>query len=207
MKTRTPSDSTRSERRAVVSTIHSTPSGVSLDSQNYPLELLAVVAARLLEGSDYTGAVERAVALLNACKEYQEQSVRNKTLLDKIGELSEARDAGERAAKRVPFSSALEKIYGRSRMGRNLEYHYALTGYKLGFDEPRVLEKVISLEMERGFLIPELEGLAREYKSIPSAEWRAIVAEHKRHRTPPENKIVDRQKKRSSGKKPLTAGK
>ena len=209
MKKKTLSDGARNKHSRVenenVKTTHATPTGVSVDAQIYPLDLLSAVAARLLEGNDYVGAVERAVALLNACRKYQQEALRNKSLLNEIEALGEARQNEEQTARRVPFSSALEKIYGRSRMDRNLESHLVMTSDRLGL-VGELLDKAISEEMKQGFLPSEVDALANRYKAIPSADWRAIVAEYKQHRKPPENKSLDRLKKRDSGKKPRAPG-
>jgi hypothetical protein len=191
-------------------TIHNTPDGISLDTQIYPLELLAATAARLLNGNDYDGAVEGAVALLNACKRYQGKALRNKTVLGKIEEACEVRKTEERPAGRIPFNDALEKIYGRSRLSRNVEAHLTFTAYRLGLlDQPQLSEKVVSQERKRDFLPSEVATLAKDYKAIPRGEWRVILDEYKRHLAPTEKnkKHFDAAQKPVSGKKRRVSGK
>lgn len=191
-------------------TIHDTPNGIVVDAQTYPLELLAATAARLLEGNDYEGAVERAVALLNACKRYQWLALRNKTLMGNIEEMSKERKREETAAKRIPFSAALEKIYGRSRLSRNIDTHCIFTAYRLGLlAEPEAYLKLIEIQKQEGFLPSEVASLTKDYKAIPANEWRGIVDEYKRHRAPigKSKKAFDTAKKPVSGKKRRVAGK
>jgi len=191
--------------------IHNTPDGISLDAQIYPLELLAATAARLLEGNDYEGAVERAVALLNTCERYQVQALRNKTVLGKIEEAFEDRKTEERTAKRVPFGDALEEIYGKHRPKRNRETHLAFTAHRLELnDAPLILEKVISQERKQGFLPSEVASLTKDYNAIPSNERHVIVGEYNRHFTPAEKKVKKvllRPKSPASGKKRRVVGK
>ncbi len=190
--------------------MHNTPDGISLDAQIYPLELLAATAARLLKGDDYDGAVESAVALLNACKRYQGKALRNKAALEKIEETCEDRKTEERTARRIPFSNALEKIYGRSRLSRNVEAHLAFTAYRLElFDQPWLSEEVISREMKQGFLPSEVASFAKDYKAVSRKEWREIVDAYKRHQTSAEKirKHFDAAQKPVSGKKRRGSGK
>jgi hypothetical protein len=165
--------------------IHNTPDGIALDAQIYPLELLAATAARLLEGNDYEGAVERAVALLNACEIYQGQALRNKTLLGKIEETYAAGKTEGKKTDHIPFKKALKQIYKKDRWSRNLETHLALTAYRLGLnDDPKLLDTVISQERKQGFLPSEVASLTKDYNAIPAKEWSVIVGEYKRHCTP-----------------------
>ena len=196
------------EEIEIVDDVHNKIAGFLLSTKSYPLELLAATASRLLEGDDYEGAVTRAVRLLKTCEKFQDVASHNKAWLEESAKQNRALVAESRTSKHIPFSSALEKIYARSRHNRNLDAHRAFIGYR--FKETgdyRYSAKFIDEDADRGFLPSEVERLRGEFQAIPSGKWRTIMVEYNRQNAPTEKKCLVGSKKASTGKKRPPAGK
>ncbi|XHR27980.1 MAG: hypothetical protein ACFUZC_18875 [Chthoniobacteraceae bacterium] len=187
---------------------HNRLGGVGRFTKTYPLELLAATASRLLEGEEYEDAVFRAAWLLKTCEEFLEHASKNKAHIEESAKQTKAKIAESRTSKRIPFSSALEKIYKRSKRYLNLDAHRAFIGYK--FKETgdyQYSAEFIAQDEDQGFLPSEVERLRGEYEAIPSGKWRAIMIEYNRHKTPLEENAWSAPKKASTGKRQQATGK
>ena len=165
--------------------LHNSIAGFLLSTKSYPLELLAATASRLLEGEDYEDAVMRAALLLRTCEKFQEVASNNKAWVEESAKQTIAAVAESRTSKRIPFSAALEKIYARSRLDRNLDAHRAFLWHKFKeTGKSQYLAAAITQDEDKGFLPSEVERLRREFQAIPKGKWWAIMVKYNRQNAP-----------------------
>lgn len=117
------------------------------------LELVAHIAAHLLEGTDYAGAAERAFGLIDACEEKAaERSIRSQ-----ISDLS----------RYIPFNDAVQQItgHGDPEHAREVFYYFfalaLLLLYGPGVDSDSA-EELIEFHGNNGFA-PEVVSFLKAF--------------------------------------------
>jgi hypothetical protein len=141
---------------------------VSLPAE-YPLELVANIASRLLVGEDYQGAANRALRLLQACNQTQEKIKDRKEFLN----AKFMRAAGEsddfefpEGLYRMPYVEAIKFITGQKRHDRAEEDYLRFSEAIKPSQSKSELNKALKLEESQGIDAGIARKLRRQFDEL-----------------------------------------
>ena len=148
--------------------------------QGYPLEVVANIAARLLTGDDFNGAARRALRLLDACRETQEEELGNKESMKKFFDGVNKMNQEKQSCDPLLFRSGLKEIY-KGRFERNLRKHIIMACHLLDGEEDQIALacQKISFDIKEGFYPSNKDSAIKAYKAAIS-DWGRISVKHGR---------------------------
>ena len=136
---------------------------------DFPLDLVASIAAKFLTGDNYAEAVERAIRLLQECKDTITENKAKKEFYTqearRMGDLKQEIDAPPGAFK-IPLRLAISQITGQKRAGRAEVQYLTFLGHTPLGRTPEERTKTWKLQEADGIDALEVEVMTKKFAGL-----------------------------------------